>query len=163
MNASGTTPNVKEDRMAETSETISELNSLIETCDDGAIGFRTAAEGLQDGSIKQLFTTYAREREQFANDLRAEVRRLGGEPDEGGSMSGAIHRGWINIKSAVTGRSDAAIIAEAERGEDVAVAAYKKAMQSDLPSEIKSTIEMQYTSVKAAHDRVRALEKSLSR
>jgi uncharacterized protein (TIGR02284 family) len=149
--------------MTEVNKTISVVNSLIETCEDGANGFRTAAEGLQDSSIKQLFTTYARERDRFANELRAEVRRIGGKPEEGGSMSGALHRGWMNIKSAVTGNSDAAIVAEAERGEDVAVAAYKTAMQAELPAEIKSVIERQYTAIQAAHNRVRDLERIHSR
>jgi uncharacterized protein (TIGR02284 family) len=148
--------------MAERDEAISTLNTLIETCGDGAKGFRTAAEGLKDSSVKELFNGYAREREQFANELRGEVRRLGGDPDEGGSVSGAMHRGWINIKSAVTGRSDAAIIAEAERGEDVAVATYQKAMEAELPPEVHSRVQRQYTEVKAAHDRVRDLEQSHS-
>jgi uncharacterized protein (TIGR02284 family) len=151
---------MKEEAMDEGKDTISTLNTLIETCGDGAKGFRTAAEGLKDSSVKQLFNTYAREREEFADDLRGEVRRLGGNPDEGGSVSGAMHRGWMNIKSVVTGQSDAAIIAEAERGEDVAVATYRKAIQAELPREVHSKVEQQYNNVKAAHDRVRDLEKS---
>ena len=144
-------------------DAISTLNSLIETCSDGAKGFRTAAEGLQNNAIKGLFDRYADEREQFAMELRAEVRRLGGNPEEGGSVSGAMHRGWMDIKSAVTGKDDASIIAEAERGEDVAVAVYRKALEAEVPSDIRAIIERQYSSVKAAHDRVRDLEKSHSK
>jgi uncharacterized protein (TIGR02284 family) len=142
---------------------ISTLNTLIETCEDGAQGFRTAADGLQDSSTKELFRQYARERTQCAEELRAEVRRLGGNPEQGGSMSGAMHRGWMNIKSAVAGKSDSAIVAEAERGEDVAVRAYEKALQTDLPPEVQSKVQRQFTQVKAAHDRVRDLEKSHAR
>jgi len=149
--------------MADTKTTISTLNSLIETCEDGAKGFRTAAEGLQDNSVRQMFNTLASERAQFASDLRSEVRHLGGEPEQGGSLSGAMHRGWIDIKSAVTGGSDSAIIAEAERGEDSAVSAYQTAMQADLPADVQMTVQRQFTRVKAAHDRVRDLEKAHSR
>src|SRR5215208_944421 len=122
-------------------EAISTLNTLIETCEDGVQGFQTAAEGLQDTTAKQLFTQYARERAQCADELRAEVQRLGGEPEHGGSTSGAMHRGWMNVKSAVTGKSDAAIIAEAERGEDVAVATYQKALQADVPPDVHSKVQ----------------------
>jgi uncharacterized protein (TIGR02284 family) len=142
---------------------ISTLNSLIETCNDGAQGFQTAAQELKDSSTRELFSKYARERSQFAEELRGEVRRLGGTPDEGGSVSGAAHRGWMNIKSAIAGKNDSAIIAEAERGEDVAVRSYKKALESDLPPQIRSTIQRQFTQVKTAHDRVRELEKSAAR
>jgi uncharacterized protein (TIGR02284 family) len=142
---------------------LSTLNSLIETCNDGAQGFQTAADGIQDGSARELFSKYARERGQFAEELRGEVRRLGGTPEEGGTVSGAMHRGWMNIKSAVSGKSDSAIIAEAERGEDVAVETYERAVQSDLPPQVKTTVQRQFTQVKAAHDRVRELEKGRPR
>ena len=140
--------------------TISTLNTLIETCEDGAQGFGTAADALQDSSTRELFRQYARERTGCADELRAEVRRLGGTPEEGGSVSGAMHRGWINLKSAIAGKSDSAIVAEAERGEDVAVAAYRKALQSDLPSQVQQTIQRQFAQIKAAHDRIRELEKT---
>jgi uncharacterized protein (TIGR02284 family) len=142
---------------------ISTLNTLIETCQDGAQGFQTAAEALQNNSTKELFRQYARERTQCAEELRGEVRRLGGNPEQGGSVSGAMHRGWMNIKSAVAGKSDSAIVAEAERGEDVAVQTYQKAIQSDLPPDVKGKIQRQLTQIKAAHDRVRELEKSHAR
>lgn len=142
---------------------ISTLNALIETCNDGAQGFQTAAQGLQDGSVKELFSKYARERGQFAEELRGEVRHLGGTPEDGGSVSGAMHRGWMNIKSAIAGKSDSAIIAEAERGEDVAVQSYERASQSDLPPQVQATVQRQFTHVTAGHDRVRELEKSYTR
>lgn len=156
-------PSLERNVMTENKETISTLNSLIETCEDGAKGFRTAAEHVDDGSITSLFDTFAAEREQFAQELRAEVRRLGGQADEGGSMSGAIHRSWTGLKSAVTGSSVSAIVAEAERGEDAAVEAYEEAMKANMPPNVQSVIQRQYTKVKAAHDRVRDLEKTFSR
>jgi len=138
---------------------ISTLNSLIETCNDGAQGFETAAKELRDSSARQLFQQYAQERSQFADELRAEVQRLGGRPEEGGSVSGAIHRGWMNIKDAVAGHDDKAIIAEAERGEDVAVASYQSALKEGLPADVEPTVRRQFGEVKAAHDRVRDLER----
>jgi uncharacterized protein (TIGR02284 family) len=138
---------------------ISTLNSLIETCNDGAKGFREAADSLKDASIKQEFQRFGQERAQFVSELQAEVARLGGSPDKGGSMSGAMHRGWMNLKSAVTGKDDAAIIAEAERGEDVAMETYEKAMRAGLPLQVQVVVQKQFARVKAAHDRVRELER----
>jgi uncharacterized protein (TIGR02284 family) len=146
-----------------TKAAISTLNTLIETCEDGAQGFKTAAEELGDSSTRELFRQYARERTECAEELRTEVRRLGGNPEKGGSVSGAMHRGWMNIKSAIAGKNESAIVAEAERGEDVAVQTYQKAIQSDLPPDVKSKIQRQFTQVKAAHDRVRELEKAHAR
>ena len=88
------------------------------------------------------------------------VRSLGGDPENSGSIGGAIHRGWINIKSAITGNDEQAVLNEAERGEDIAKAEYKKALEGNLPANVREMIQNQYGSVQAAHDRVKALRDS---
>jgi uncharacterized protein (TIGR02284 family) len=69
-----------------------------------------------------------------------------------------MHRGWINIKSAITGHDREAVIAECERGEDVAVESYQKALNESLPGELQSLVQRQYSDVKAAHDQMHSLE-----
>ena len=143
-------------------KTVSTLNNLIETCKDGENGFRTAAEGIKNGELKTLFNTYSQQRAQFAAELQGEVRHLGGDPENSGSVAATLHRGWINIKSAVTGEDDGAIISECERGEDSAVKNYEDALKENLPTNIRAIIEQQLTQVKEAHNQVRALERASS-
>lgn len=140
-------------------EFVSTLNNLVETCKDGENGFRAAAEAVANPEIKSFFNNCARQRAQFARELQAEVRRLSGDPEETGSAAGSMHRGWINLKSAITGGDEKAIISECERGEDSAVKAYQEALdETTLPENLRSVIERQYRQVKEAHDRVRAME-----
>ncbi len=141
-------------------DVISTLNNLIETCKDGQDGFKTAAEGVERSDLKTTFYEFAQQRSQFAGELQTLVRELGGDPENTGSTSAALHRGWINIKSIVTGRDDEAILDECERGEDVAKSAYEKALQTQLPANVNSVVQTQATQVKAAHDRVKALRNS---
>ena len=140
--------------------TISTLNNLIETCKDGENGFRTASDGVKNQELKTLFLTYSQQRAQFAAELQQEVRRLGGDPEQTGSVAASLHRGWINIKSAVTGEDEGAVISECERGEDSAVKNYQDALKENLPADLQTTIQRQYAQVKEAHDRIRALEKA---
>lgn len=141
-------------------EVIATLNNLVETCKDGQNGFRTAAEGIKNSELTTLFNTYSQQRAQFAAELQSEVRRLGGEPEETGSTAAVVHRGWINIKSAVTGEDEAAVISECERGEDSAVEAYEEALETDLPNDVKVIVSRQFSQVKEAHDRIRSLERA---
>lgn len=141
-------------------EVISTLNGLIETCRDGQEGFKQAAEGVDRSDLKSLFYEYSQQRAGFVGDLQALVQTLGGDPENTGSLAGAVHRGWINIKSAVTGQDEGAILSEAERGEDSAKNAYKEALEMQLPAYILQTLQSQYGSVKEAHDRVKALRDS---
>ncbi|MDQ3666774.1 MAG: PA2169 family four-helix-bundle protein [Acidobacteriota bacterium] len=141
-------------------EVIATLNNLVETCKDGQNGFRTAAEGVKNAELTTLFNTYSQQRGQFAAELQNEVRRSGGDPEETGSTAAALHRGWINIKSAVTGEDEGAVISECERGEDSAVESYEEALKMDLPSDLRAILERQFMKVKEAHDRIRSLEKA---
>jgi uncharacterized protein (TIGR02284 family) len=140
---------------------VSTLNNLIETCKDGQNGFQTAADGVKNSELKTLFQEYAQQRAQFAGELQSEVRRLGGDPEKTGSVAATLHRGWINIKSAVTGEDETAVISECERGEDSAVRNYEDALNDkDLSSDIRSIVERQFTQVREAHDRIRSLERA---
>lgn len=139
------------------------LNELIATCKDGENGFRAAADGVKSADLKALFNTYSAQRALFATELQAEVQRRGGLPEEGGSLAASLHRGWMNIKSLVTGHDDAAITTECERGEDVAVKTYEEALQADLPDDLRAVVRRQFEQVKEAHDRVRALEMAYAR
>ena len=142
----------------DTKEVRSTLNGLIEICKDGEEGFRKASASVKTSSLQTLFNEFSSQRSKFAGELQVLVAKLGGEPEKSGSVSAAAHRGWIGLKSMVTGENDQAVIAECERGEDVAKKAYQEALEKDLPSDIRSVVEHQHKHVLEAHDRVRSLE-----
>jgi uncharacterized protein (TIGR02284 family) len=133
------------------------LNDLIETSKDGEQGFRTAAEDTRNPELRTVFLARAEDCAKAVADLRHVISRLGGEPQERGSIAGAVHRGWVNLKSAATGRTDLAILEECERGEDVAKARYRKALEAQLPEDIRTIVQKQYDGVQRNHDQVRDL------
>jgi uncharacterized protein (TIGR02284 family) len=138
-------------------EVISTLNSLIETCKDGQEGFKVAAEGTERSDLKSLLYEYSQQRSQFAGELQTLVQSLGGDPEKSGSISGALHRGWINIKTAVVGNDEAAVLNECERGEDAAKSSYKSAIDESLPAYISDVVTEQFRAISQAHDRIKAL------
>jgi uncharacterized protein (TIGR02284 family) len=142
---------------APTDEIISGLNTLIETCKDREQGYRTAADGARNQDLKALLHGYAAQSAQYAAELQAEVKRLGGVPAETGSVGGWLARGLLHLASLVDDGEDAAVIAGCERGEDAARAAYEAARAGPLPEEVLAVLERQYAGVTAAQDRLRAL------
>lgn len=143
--------------------TASTLNQLIQTCIDGENGFRAAAESVEDSNLRRLFESYVQQRVEFADELQLEVRRLAEDPVDTGHAGAALHRSWVDIKAGLTGRDEAAVIAECERGEDLATNAYRKALDSDLPSDIRMVVERQFLEINEAHDHIRSLERSHAR
>jgi uncharacterized protein (TIGR02284 family) len=138
-------------------DVISTLNDLIETCKDGEEGFRTCAEDISDPQLKTLFMDRAQSCASSANELQEFVISLGGDPETRSSLSGTLHRRWVDLKSAITGKDDEAILNECERGEDVAVKSYRNALEKDLPPDIRSVVERQYNGVLRNHDQVKSL------
>jgi uncharacterized protein (TIGR02284 family) len=136
---------------------ISVLNELIETCKDGAKGFATAAERAESAELKSLFSKYSAQRASFAADLDGQVVSLRGKPAESGHVAAAVHRGWIDLKTAFIGNDDKALLNECERGEDYAKKAYADALKEQLPSDAWAIVQRQSGEVKAAHDKIRDL------
>lgn len=133
------------------------LNDLVETCKDGEYGFRQAAQDAHDPELKTLFSRRASDCATAAAQLQEQVSALGDEPEEGGTAAGALHRGWLGLKSAVAGRTDLAILEECERGEDVAKGRYQAALREELPPQLLSLIQLQYEGVVRNHDQVKEL------
>jgi len=138
-------------------DTVSVLNELIETSKDGERGFEKAAEDAHDAELKSLFAEGARRCREGAAELQAQVLAEGGKPESTGSAAAAVHRGWMSMREAVSSRDDKAILEECERGEDYAKAKYRKALEMNLPADIRAMVERQYQGVLANHDRVRTL------
>lgn len=144
-----------------THDIASVLNALIETCKDGQAGFYSASESVKNPDLKSLFITLSMERQEFVTELQNLVRGLGEDMEESGSMAGALHRGWIDLKSALSSGDEHGILAECERGEDSAVAEYRDALDhTELTPQVRAAIQKQYASVQAAHDRIRDLRDS---
>lgn len=141
-------------------DVVDALNDLIETCKDGEYGFRTSAEHMKDVAIRESFLRRAEECRIGAAELAALVASLGGKADDGGSASGAVHRGWVALKGTLTGYSDRAILEETERGEDVALSRYRAALDKELPADVRTVVERQYEGVKRNHLKVRTLRDS---
>ena len=138
------------------------LKTLTSTLNDSVNGYRDAAEHVESQEFRELFTKFADDRSRASADLQAEVRRLGGEPDQDGSTLGSLHQTWLDLKSAVTGRDDKAIINEVERGEDYLKEKFETALGSDsLSGESRAAVERVYQSVREGHDRVRDLKHGL--
>ena len=149
--------------MSEASHDISTLNDLIATTYDSINGYTEAAKNSDNQRFAALFTARSVEREAAIRTLRSEVIRLGGTPDDNGTVMGGAHRMFMNLKSVVTGRDETAIIAEVEQGEDHIKAKFEDAIaDTELSPQVMHTIRECYVSVKQGHDEMRDLKHSMT-
>ena len=133
------------------------LNDLIETCKDGEFGFEACAKHTQSSELRTLFQQRAAECRTAAAELQPYVVQYGGKADQGGSASGALHRGWVAVRGSLVGFSDQAMLDECERGEDAAMARYRKALKQELPEPLLALVQRQQLGVQRNHDQIKAL------
>jgi uncharacterized protein (TIGR02284 family) len=140
-----------------THDVIDVLNDLIETSRDGEKGFALAAKDSDDPALAVVFRDGERSCREATQQLQAQVQALGGKPEDRGTMKGAMHRGWVSLRTATTGRDAKAVLEECEKGEDYAKARYSAALARNLPADVRQLVERQYRGVIENHDRVRDL------
>jgi uncharacterized protein (TIGR02284 family) len=139
---------------------VAALNDLIETCQDGIEGFRTSAEHAKNPQVKTMLLSRMESVRQAMTDLQTAVRRLGGDTVQHGHVAAPLHRGWINLKAAVTGNSDEAILDEVVRGEEFAVKHYRDVLAKPLPPDVHTLVKEQARGAETNLERVRAYTRS---
>lgn len=133
------------------------LNDLLENSRDGEYGFRTCAEQVETANAKQLFSSRADGCRQAGDELIPLIRKYGGEPADGGTVAGALHRGWVQVKGTVGADSELSILESCERGEDSAIARYRKALKQSLPADVRAVVQKQADGAQRNHDQIRDL------
>ena len=129
------------------------LNGLITTTIDSAHGFEHSAEHSAASRFRELFGEFGRDRRQVVSALQDAVRSLGGTPNDDGSLKADLHRRWIDLRDAIAGGGDKAVIEEVERGEDYLKSKYEAALaDGELSEAARASISAAYQSVRAGHD-----------
>ena len=143
----------------DSNDQIKALNELIETTLDSINGYEDSAKNIDNERLRETFRQRADERQQVVQDLRNEVRRIGGDPEQSGTFLGKAHQRFEDLKAAVTGRDEKAIVNEVERGEDYLKAKYETALEgSDLTGDSRSVVERAYHWVREGHDQMSQLK-----
>jgi uncharacterized protein (TIGR02284 family) len=144
----------------EPSQVISTLNSLIELNRDGQKCFQEAAGKMAASHLKTYCFQQSRDRAHFVGELQTLVHSLGDEPDNGGTVLGALHRGWMELRSALGG-GDHAILAATETFGNFASNKFRDALNVYLPTDVRDIVERQFASVKQTNDTIKELRSSL--
>jgi len=133
-------------------EILDQLNKLLTLSHDAEKGYQEAAENAKDTELKTLFMSQSRQRSEFAVSLDREIRALGGEPDNGTSITADLHRAWINIKSTFASDDDKATVEECHRGDKEALETYNAVLQeTDLVASTRELLLQQKQSIDTAN------------
>jgi uncharacterized protein (TIGR02284 family) len=139
------------------------LNDLITTTLDSADGYSEAAKAADNPAFKNLFSQWGQERREVVSELQQQVKMLGGNAEDDGSILASAHRVFLNIRDSL-GKGDKGVVAEVERGEDYIKTKFEDALDDeDLSEAVRPAINRAYESVIRGHDQARDLKQSYQR
>lgn len=143
--------------MAQPDKYVEHLNHLVEINKDSEEGFLNAAKNIKNSELESQFTEYARQHARLAVELEREIAKLGGNPPEHGTTGGAVHRGWMDLKSALTGNSARAILSSCESAEDSVLAAYDLTEADISTGQVFTLLQKQRQQITSFHTRLARL------
>jgi uncharacterized protein (TIGR02284 family) len=136
------------------------LHFVIESLIDGQEGFQKIGEHLKDETLRRYFAAESLKRASFRGEIETLLHSEGDhDPKESGTVSGALHRTWGDIKAHLGG-GDHTLLETAEQGEDTAKKAYKDALEKELPLPVHQMLSTQYAHIQDSHDYVKAARDS---
>ncbi|MFD0941060.1 PA2169 family four-helix-bundle protein [Pedobacter boryungensis] len=146
--------------MENNQEIISDLKGLISIINDGKEGYMSAADSTDNVELKAVFAKYVAERKLYETELKAHLAKHGAasENDEGGIL-GAIHRTWIDIKEALTDKSETALLGAVITGEKAALEKYDMTIKdNELHSDHLNLLTSQRNGIAEALKEIEVLE-----
>ena len=150
----------------DTNESIDVLNNLIILNNDRIDGYKAAYSETYKEELRNLFTKLEQTSFQCKTELESEVKHLGGTPDEGTMFLGKLHRGWMDIKSAIMGSDSETILSSCEYGEQTIIKAYEDALEDDdeeINLEQKSMLNHQLTLLKGDYEKIKSMQTSIEK
>lgn len=133
------------------------VQDLLSINIDSSKGWQHAADDVKDPSLRKFFAEMSAARQSNAQELRDLVESFGEKPSERGSVSGQLHRWWVDAKAALTGGDAHSVLAEAERGEDSIKHEYEEALREIDDRSVRSVVERQFRNVQQGHNQVKAM------
>jgi uncharacterized protein (TIGR02284 family) len=144
----------KEHRM---SQSYAKLKELYTRLIDSRDGYEQAFERANKTYFKPMLAELEKERAEFAAAVRADLLKVGENVEEEGSILAGLHRTFLGLRDAVTGKDDEAIKAEIVRGEEHLKKAYDAAVEeAEGSTQVKLMTQKQ--KVDEAIERVEARE-----
>lgn len=138
---------------------VDNLQELLEKNLDAEKGFTKAMKDAENPRLKSFLQQQAVQRGRFTTELSQEIRNLNEEPKDSGSFTGDLHRTWIDIKSALSGNDDEAVLEECIRGEKASWDEYQdKLKEENFPPHISTVIQKQASEIHSTLNRVKTLE-----
>lgn len=141
---------------------IDDLNHLVTICNDGKYGYETAAEEADSAALRSMFSAYSAERAEFTQQLKTQISKLGGNPEQGGGPVGAMHRAWIDVKTALSSKDNKAVLGACITGEKAAVNAYSDVLEkNELPAETRTILNQQRRNIEETLNKVEGLHDTI--
>ncbi len=140
------------------------INDLFKINNDRIMGYEKAVEDTEDSELDSLFRHMIIQSQNFRSQLADHIVRIDGTAVSDATStdtSSKIHRAWIDVKAAFTGKDKDTVLSSVEFGENAAIEAYEDAIEENhIPAYIKEQLQNQLSELKSALNKIKAMHKA---
>ncbi len=135
------------------------LQELLQKNYDAEKAFKKAITKTDSDSLKEFLKRQAVKHNRFATELDKEIRAMNETPEEEGSFTGKLSRAWMDIKIAVSGNHDEAILEECIRGEKDSAEEYEEALdENKFSPHLEEVLKKQLSDIRTMIAEVESME-----
>lgn len=141
---------------------IDAFNSLITINNDRIKAYKTAAGETDELDLREFFLELSQTSLDCKSELQAEVRRLGGIPNE--NAASEAKSVWMTIEPSLIESDITAILSFCEYGENVTLDAYKNVLIQevhDIKSAEQQVLNNQYALLKTDYQKLKLIHNVL--
>lgn len=135
-------------------EVQSDVNHLLEVCNERIEGYQNAAKNVKDAELKSVFEKYAQQTKKFEEELLPFSDKSSAE-EAGTRVIADTWRVWMDMKSALTDGSREALVKASITGEEAAIRNYEDELDEDIPMDLRSVLERQLSEIKSAYEHIK--------
>ena len=142
-------------------EVMQGLNTLLARSRDAEKGYIEVSNHINEPRLRKWLLEYSDQHKQFSAELASEIRALAGDPDDGTSILGELHRAWIDLKGTASDNEPIAMLEECERGEQQAYDDYQELLNdhTDMLASTRALLQQQRIKIGTALEQVKSMKK----
>ncbi|TLX53488.1 hypothetical protein DN824_00470 [Stutzerimonas nosocomialis] len=141
------------------SRAMTQLNELIEITRDGQHFYQHAIEHVKDVELQHLFRDMAQAKTHVIQALSVKVAAHHEQPAQSGTLVGKMRELYADSKAKL-GDETTVFVDQLEESEDRILHAFEDALK-DAEPDVRALLAIELPKIRACHDRMRNLKKSM--
>jgi uncharacterized protein (TIGR02284 family) len=137
------------------------VQDIVRIANDGADFYRDAMEKTDNPNLRSVFSRMLSHKQTLAGSLRSKLKIENVEAPKDGTFAGSLRKTYADLRAKLSSSEDKVYVAQLEETEDRLLKHFEKALDEIQDPSVKSLLQSHAPQVRACHDEMSQLKKSI--